>query len=362
MPAPPRLRVEATASPAFELLVGLYAATTPDASLAASWVPARSDWSSELSRAVARAGERSGEAWLHLLGLAIELPHTDASSFVEAVSRVPARQLRRHLVGVHVPAWASMLGEETLERAAGGDRAAIDEVLAHPRYYAGRAAESLGPLLELPARETKARLGNALRRFAADAFAPSAGETVTALQAGADAANALSGALGPEEVIARVTGGYLYEPEPEFARVLLVPHLAARPSLLLCQHRSDRIICYPLPSELADPEEALSERAVAVGRALGDERRVQILRHLAFREASLDELANALGLARSTAHHHLVQLRAAGLVVLRGNARGYWYALRADGLAEARHALEALAVPPGKVPRRRRRVRRRAKA
>ena len=188
MPAPPRLRVEATAGPAFELLVGLYAATTPDASHAASWVPDRSGWSSELTRAVARAGERSGEAWLHLLGLAIELPHTDAASFVEAVSRLPARELRRHLVGVHVPAWTGMVGGETLERAAGGDRAAIDEVLAHPRYYAGRAAESLGPLLEVPARETKTRLVTALRLFAAEAFASSEAEAVPALRSGADAA------------------------------------------------------------------------------------------------------------------------------------------------------------------------------
>jgi DNA-binding transcriptional ArsR family regulator len=357
MPAPPRLRVEAVARPAFELLIGLYAATSPDDAHAPSWVPERASWSTELREAIERAGERSGEAWLHLLGLALELPDADARSFVDEVAHVPARELRRHLVGAYVPAWVGMLGADALERAAAGDGAAIEQLLAHPRYYAARASESLGPLIALPARETKARVVSALRRFAEEAFAPHEAEAVAALRGGADATNALSETLSPTDVIARVTSGYMYEPEPELARVLLVPHLAARPSLLLCQHRADRVICYPVAEEHADPEAELAERAVALGRALGDERRIQILRHLAFREASLDELAEGIGLARSTAHHHLAQLRAAGLVALRGNARGYWYTLRPDGLGEARQALEALARAPGKLPRRPRRKR-----
>jgi DNA-binding IclR family transcriptional regulator len=83
-----------------------------------------------------------------------------------------------------------------------------------------------------------------------------------------------------------------------------------------------------------------------------------MLRHLAVREATLDELAVTTGLARSTAHHHLAQLRAAGLVSLRGNARGYWFELRRDGLADALGALGELARAPSKLPRKRRSRRR----
>jgi DNA-binding transcriptional ArsR family regulator len=359
MPAPPRLRVEVAAGAAFELLIGLYAATTPGEEHRPSWVPARDAWSPELTADVAAAGEGSGEAWLHLLGLVLELPHDDARSFAAAVARVDERELRRHLVGAHVPAWVRMVGAETLERAAAGDEAAVEELLTHPRYYAGRAAESLGPLLRLPARDTKERLVTALRSFAAEAFAPYEHEVVAQLRAGADAARDLARSLSPDALVTRVTGGYVYEPEPELDRVLLVPHLAARPSLLLCQHRTARVICYPLAEEHADPETALRERTVALGRALGDELRVHILRHLAVRDASLDELAESIGLARSTAHHHLAQLRAAGLVALRGNARGYSYVLRPDGLAEAQRALGELTHPPGELPQKRARRRRR---
>jgi DNA-binding IclR family transcriptional regulator len=49
--------------------------------------------------------------------------------------------------------------------------------------------------------------------------------------------------------------------------------------------------------------------------------------------------------ARSTAHHHLGQLRAAGLVTMHGNARAYWFTLRADGVAAARRTLGELAAP-----------------
>jgi DNA-binding transcriptional ArsR family regulator len=121
--------------------------------------------------------------------------------------------------------------------------------------------------------------------------------------------------------------------------VVLVPHVAARPWLLLCQHERTRIICYPLPED-----DDLERRAVALGRALADERRVGMLRRLVAGDASLDELAETTGAARSTAHHHLAQLRAAGLVTMHGNARAYRFALDRDGLAAARRLLAELSL------------------
>jgi DNA-binding transcriptional ArsR family regulator len=338
--------VEVQARPGLELLVGLSAATSAGESLEESWAWPRERWSPALSGAVAAAGKRSGEAWLHLLGLALELPAPTALGFVDALEEVDALELRRHLVGVHVPAWVSLVGADTLERVAAGDEAAIETLLEHPRYYAGRAPEALPTLLAGTAEDTKTRALAALRLFAAEAFSPREDEVMARLAASAEATRAQADALPPRELIASVTRGYLYDPEPEFGQVILVPHAGSRPLLLLCQHRDARIICYPVPDKAVDPEMSLAARAVAVGRALGDERRVQILRRLALADATLDELAEATALARSTTHHHVTQLRAAGLVALRGNARGYWYALRPDGLAEAQRAIGELALAP----------------
>jgi DNA-binding IclR family transcriptional regulator len=58
-------------------------------------------------------------------------------------------------------------------------------------------------------------------------------------------------------------------------------------------------------------------------------------------DATLAELAETIGAAKSTTHHHLGLLRRAGLVALTGNARGYAYTLRAGGFAAAASAVRA---------------------
>src|SRR5438270_12828510 len=58
----------------------------------------------------AAIGDRTGELWLHLLGLALDLDAPDAASFVDGVARVAPLELRRHLLGRHVPSWCRVFG------------------------------------------------------------------------------------------------------------------------------------------------------------------------------------------------------------------------------------------------------------
>ena len=145
----------------------------------------------------------------------------------------------------------------------------------------------------------------------------------------------LAAVLDPYEVIDRAAGGYRYEAEDEFGRVVLVPHVAAAPRILLCQHRDARIICYPA----TDREQAPAEVLLMLGRALADPKRIAILEQLRSDDATLAQLSSALGLARSTTHYHLGQLRAARLIALRGNATGYRYTLDPAGFEAAGCAL-----------------------
>lgn len=320
------LQATAVAGAGFELLIGLSTLTRADRTDAKpSWVPALAAVSPELRRAVERVGPRSSELWLHLLGLALERP----DDVVAAVRQTAPGELRRHLVGVHVPAWQALVGAAALEAAAAGDPA----LLAHDRYYAGEARDALGVVLPLSPAQTKRRVLDVLERFEDEAFDRS---VVDVLEHDAEAKRRL--ALPPLALVEAATGGYRYEPEPGLDRIALVPHLAARPWLLLCQHRRTRIVCYPLRER-----EGLEERALLLGRALADEGRVRMLRRLAAGDATLAQLAETAGVARSTAHHHLSHLRAANLVTLHGNARAYWFTLRRDGLADARALLAALA-------------------
>lgn len=344
--AAPGFRVEVRADPAFELLVGLSTLTAARPPERAGWLPRDlSACSPPLRRAIERVGGEAGEVWLHLLGLALEAPVGTAGAFVERVAALDAAELRRHLVGVYVPSWQVVAGAATLERAAAGDQAAIADLLAHDRYYAGRARVSLERLLPLGAAATKRRLVDVLRRFHDEVFAAEAGPIARALDADAEAKRALAARVGADALVAAAARGFAYEREPEASRVVLAPHLAARPWLLLCQHRDARIICYPA-EDPGRAEADVQERALALGRALADEGRITILRRLAEGDASLNELTDLTGLARSTAHHHLTQLRAAGLVVVRGNARAYRYSLREESLSEAGTLLAELLAPP----------------
>jgi len=343
MPAASGLVVEARAGASFELLIGLSVLSDPrrDA-VERTWVPPLGECPAPLQRALARVADNAGETWLHLVGLALELPATDPREFVDALERLDAREFRRHLVGVHVPTWRAIVGADTLERAAAGHAQSIRHLLASDRYYGGRARDALATVLPLTAAQTKRRFVDTMRHFA-PLLARHERELTARLVDDARRKRTAAAAAPPERVIASATGGYTYEPEPEFRRVILIPHLAAGASLFLCQHRDARVICYPVGQE-SRGERDVDARLIALGKALSDPARVRILRRLVDGEASLAELAEVAGVAKSTAHHHLGALRAARLVTMRGNARGYWYALRHEGLGEARALLAELAA------------------
>jgi DNA-binding transcriptional ArsR family regulator len=323
MTAPPgELVVETRAGPALEFLIGLSTLTARDrVADAETWVPTLDDCSPDMRLEISRVGRHAGKLWLHLLDLA----DGDVEDLLERVRRLDALELRRYVVGVYVPTWRELVGGSWLERAAAGDRTAIEKLLSHRRYYGGEVRTALSLVLPLSPAQTKRRLLAVLHRFAAEVFERRGRAVVARLVRDAERIASLARTLSPEDVISAATGGYDYRPEPEFSRVVLVPHEAARPWLLLCQHLDARIIGYPLGP---GAEPSLEEEGVRLGRALGDEQRLRILRRLVAGDASLAELADSVGIAKSTAHHHLALLREAGLVSLHGNARRYWYSLR----------------------------------
>jgi DNA-binding transcriptional ArsR family regulator len=319
---PGELAVELRAGAALECIIGLSTLTAPDrAAGAETWVPALEECSADLRLEISRVGRYSGKLWLHL----IDLADGDVAELLERVRRLDALELRRYIVGAYVPTWRDLVGGATLERAAAGEAAAVTKLLAHRRYYGGEAAKALSIVLPLSAAQTKRRVLAVLHRFAAEVFDELARGVVPDLERDAERVESLARTLTPEDLISAATGGYDYRPEPEFSRVVLIPHAAARPWLLLCQHGDARIIGYPLATAA---ESSLEEEGIRLGRALGDEQRIRILRRLVAGDASLAELADSVGIAKSTAHHHLALLREAGLVSLHGNARRYWYSLR----------------------------------
>jgi DNA-binding transcriptional ArsR family regulator len=236
-------------------------------------------------------------------------------------------ELRRHLLGRYAWSWCTLAGVDDIESAARGDAAASARLLAHPRYYGGHAKASLGGLLALDPSETRRRIAAGIA--SGSRSLPAAGAAVD-LRAAREAASAVLAAQPILAAIERVTNGYRYVPEPEAERVVLIPHLEPSLPLVLAQHRSARLIAY-----LASPDRSGEERLLAFGRALADPKRVEILALVGRGVGRAVELVDATGLTRSTVHHHLAQLRDAGLVALEGNARAYTYVPRRGAADEA---------------------------
>jgi DNA-binding transcriptional ArsR family regulator len=84
-------------------------------------------------------------------------------------------------------------------------------------------------------------------------------------------------------------------------------------------------------------------------KALSDERRLRILRRLREGDTSLDELTKMLGLSKSTVHHHMSILRAAGLIRIhvstKESSKKRIYSLRDQALQDATGSLDSYLNP-----------------
>jgi len=309
--------VEIEAGASFELLLSL---------AAASRAP-RDDLAPALGQALERVGDSEGEAWLNLLGIPLDADARTADELLRAVDSLEPVELRRHLLGRYAWSWCTLAGIDDIEAAARGDGAASARLLAHPRYYGGHAAKSLSVLLALDPVETRERIADAIAAGSRSLLGAGVDDDIRAAQS---TAQSLLETRPAGTAIERLTSGYRYVPEPEAERVVLIPHLEPALPLVLAQHRSSRLIAY-----LATPDRSSEDQLLALGRALADPKRVEILALVGRGTGTAADLIAATGLTRSTVHHHLAQLRDAGLIALEGNARAYTYISRREASAEA---------------------------
>lgn len=311
------VELEVAAGTGFSLLV----------QLAAAAAASRKELPAEVAAALDDVGDAAGELWLNLFGVPLDAgsPY-DVDGLLAALAATDPVELRRQLLGRYAWSWCTLGGVEDIESAAAGDTEAASRLLAAPRYYAGHAPASLSTLLTLDPEETQRRIRRAVDVGAETLLDPTAARELHAAQQEAEETIA---AHAPLTAIERLATGFRYVPEPEAERVVLIPHLEHRLALVLAQHRSARLVVYPAHRETS------RDRLLALGRALADPKRVEILALVGGGLGRAPDLVAETGLSRSTVHHHLAQLREVGLVALEGNARAYTYVPRRDAAAEA---------------------------
>lgn len=100
------------------------------------------------------------------------------------------------------------------------------------------------------------------------------------------------------------------------------------------------------PSDL----EQNARKASSLLKALGNERRLLILCHLAEGEKSVGELETLISLSQSALSQHLARLRRDGLVSTRRAAQTIYYSLAGREAAAIMETLHALFCEPVKAP------------
>lgn len=251
--------------------------------------------------------------WLGIAGLlqTAPLPH-DPERMFEWLGQISGKRLRRWLLG-YVSHGA---GASSIEQAAGGDMEAILELCCEDKEH--DYVDRIVSFFEIPEDELPGRLATVLRRFNNEVFANLDIDFAGSINRAAAARRAVSGRADAKAVIEDVTKGLDYEIPLGVSRVVLVPSVVTRPLSVIDQHRDTLIVYYGVADEFIDADpDAPPSWLVNTYKALSDERRLRVLRRLSTGEATLDELTEMLGLSKSTVHHHMSILRAAGLIRIR---------------------------------------------
>jgi DNA-binding transcriptional ArsR family regulator len=337
----PRLRIEVEASEAAELLFSLstlFGENQPEtfdlgadriAELRAGVAPDLFELATLL---VGGAGCSAS-----LLGLVHETPAPRrVADFVAHLEATDAIELQLNLLGYYMRGH-HIAEPETIRRAAMGEREAIDELTAAADAWEEKGA-LVRQLLDLGGDVLKARVLELLTRWNTEVFELTLGEVGPLLERAAEETRALARTLPPSDFIVRVTGGIQYTAPPEIHALVFFPSWWFRPWVMLSEHKNLRIFSFPAGGG-ASADGVDDGDLARLYKALGDEKRLALLRLLRRGPIALGEAAREVGLSKSTAHHHLAILRHAGLVLIRdGEEKSY--SLRGDRAVEIDRLLE----------------------
>jgi len=269
----------------------------------------------------------------HLLGLVWETPRPRTlPALVEHIRSSDALEVHLDLLGYHAGQHHNV-SRETAYAAALGDDPAISEVVAALAEWP-QACRTIEHLLRLGADAVKERVLAILPRWYGEVYLPSSEGIAEARERDAAAKLELAKTHTPEQLTELATSGYQYTPGPGVRRLVFFPGYWQRPWVLLNDYKHVKIFCYPLA--LSGGTEGPSPAELArLYKALADEGRLRLLKRISEGPLTLGEAAQELGVAKSTAHHHLALLRHAGFVVIREDGDDKVYNLRSDLLPQA---------------------------
>jgi DNA-binding transcriptional ArsR family regulator len=274
-----------------------------------------------------------------LAGLVAELDgELDLPALVSHIEEVPALEIQLQLLGFYHRAHPDV-APDTIKKAAEGDAEAGDALKAAAKEHQDWLPE-LTRLLDLGSERVKELLLSILPAWCRDVW-PKFGIEMDALEAEAENRRAQAKNMPMAKLIETATNGFEYTPDPRDRRILLMPSMILSPWMVHLDHKDQIAICYPAAGSPSESDVMSPAQLARFYKALGDEGRLTILKRLAEGPLSLLEAAAVMGVAKSTAHHHLGLLRHAGLVLIREENGDKTWSLRRDLLPQAGEILNS---------------------
>ena len=342
---PPAVVVEA--APAYELLLSFCAYQDIEAH---QEIVGPSDWSArlralappDLLAAIAAFDAGYEKIWVRLLTLAATSPPPkDVPALLAHIAALDPLDLTRMIWLETTPDHEQLATSDLFRRAMAGDRAAQQQVRDTLAPEDSDWHTALAIFFARGPDETKQQLLTILRRWYGAVFSQLEPEILPVLIRDAEAKRVLQRSLPYDRFIELITNGVRYVPEAGVRHVVLIPSLVYRPWIMIAQYRDMKLIGHPVADEnVTAGDDAPPDRLVILYKALGDERRLHILKKLATGTYTMQELGDMLGLAKSTIHHHIVTLRIAGLISVTSDMDKR-YSLRQETLPDALALLQA---------------------
>jgi DNA-binding transcriptional ArsR family regulator len=261
----------------------------------------------------------------HLVALAYDTPAPrDIPAFFQHLRGTDADEIRLHLVQFYARETRRMTPPAVIRAAVGGDPEARTEFLRTCNPDHEEWNEYLGRVLEVDGETFKAELLDVLEGWYERVWKPESLTIVPILERDADAKRELRRDLPVDRFVVAATNGVEYAPRPGIDRVVMIPSFVSRPVVSFVEFGAVFIIVYPVADEsISFERDVPPPRLVRLSKALGDEKRLRVLRALADGEKSLMELADMFGVAKTTMHHHMIILRSAGLISVATDKKRY---------------------------------------
>jgi DNA-binding transcriptional ArsR family regulator len=326
--ASPALSIETAA--AYELLHSIVVALDDEDAdtydIGPAWIAeARSRAGDELIARLHAVSFGDSDTFRHLVGLAYASPAPrDVPAFIGHLRETDPLELKLHLVQFYARDTRRMTAPATIRAAVAGDADATAEFLrtSHPEWEPWTAY--LRAVLQADPEWLKSELIELLAAWADRVWNPESLTIVPILERDAAAKRELQRDLPLDRFVTVATNGVEFAPRPGVERLVLIPSFVQRPLVGYVEVGEVMIIVFPVADESVSADtDAPPLRLVRLSKALGDEKRLRILRALAGGEKTLMELAESFGVAKTTMHHHMIVLRSAGLVTVGVGSKRY---------------------------------------